>query len=135
MIPPSPNSPDDHSIDAVLQQQAHRLYKVILKLRWITVGLLWLLIAPFSLWGLRYEIALWLDYFTWTALRYSLIYNPLPAIGLLVCISLTISTAIWQSYNAIFGLSPRYLHRLRRQVLKIQQQGKKNWLWKKICQN
>lgn len=130
-LPPSDQL--DDTANAVLQQQAQRLYKVILQLRWLSVGVLWISIAPLSLWGLRHEFALWLDYFTWTALRYSLIYNPLCAVGLIFCISLTISTAIWQSYNTLFGLSPRYLHRLKRQVLKIRQRGKKHWLWKRIC--
>ncbi len=131
---PPPSDQLDDTADAVLQQQAQRLYKVILQLRWLSVGVLWISIAPLSLWGLRHEFALWLDYFTWTALRYSLIYNPLCAVGLIFCVSLTISTAIWQSYNTLFGLSPRHLHRLKRQVLKIRQRGKKHWLWKRICQ-
>lgn len=130
---PSANLPDDSFTDYVLQQQALRLYRVTLHLRWMTVGLLCLLVAPLSLWGLRHEFHLWFDYFTWTAIRYSLIYNPLSAIGLITCVCLTISTAIWQLRNALFGISPQYLNRLQRRVMRIRQ-GNRGWLWKRVCQ-
>lgn len=127
------NSPDNAAIDRNMQQQIQRLYKFVVYLRWIKVALLWLLIAPLSLWGLRHEFPLWFDYFTWTAVRYSLAYNPLPAIGLSICVGLTVSTTLWQSYNALFGLSPQYLYQLEQQVLEIRQRGKRNWLRRKIC--
>lgn len=132
-LPPShpPNAPaTDHN----LQLQTQRLYRLILQMRWMKVGLLWLTIAPLSLWGLRHEFPLWFDYFTWTALRYSLIYNPLSALGLGLCVGLAASTLIWQISNAVFGISPEYLRQLENRVLKIRQRKQNDWLRKKVCQ-
>ncbi len=112
------------------QRQVNHLYQLTLYGRWIVVISLWLLVAPLSFWGLRQEIALWLDYFTWTSLRYSLIYNPLSAIGLALCIGLTIATLIQQINHAVFGLSRSDQHRFEKKVLKITQQGRTHPLWK-----
>jgi hypothetical protein len=116
-------------LDPSLQRQIQRLYQYTLYSRWIVVAGLWAVIAPLSIWSLRHEIPLWFDYFTWTAVRYSLIYNPLAAIGLILCVASTLATLLWQSHNILFGMSPRYLHRLEKQVLKIRQQGKTHPLW------
>lgn len=133
-FPPTSNSPNALATDHNLQQQTQRLYKFILYMRWIRVGLLWLTVAPLSLWGLRHEFPLWFDYFTWTALRYSLIYNPLSALGLGLCVGLTVSTLIWQISNTVFGISPHYLRQLEKRVFKIRQRRQNDWLRKKICQ-
>lgn len=119
--------------DPIFQAQVKRLYLLTLYGRWVIVGLLWLCVAPISLWGLRHEISLWLDYFTWTAVRYSLIYNLLPAFGLASCIGMTIAVLFWQSCNLLFGISPRYMCRLEKQVLLIRQQGQNHPLWKLVC--
>ncbi|QYO64759.1 hypothetical protein [Leptolyngbya sp. 7M] len=129
------SSTTDNSFDPILQQQIWQLYRHILHSRWVFIACLWLIIAPLSLWSLRHEVSLWLDYFTWTAVRYSLIYNPLATIGLTLCVALTLTTLPWQSHNILFGISPHYLRRLERQVLKIRQQGKSHPLWKRVCGN
>jgi hypothetical protein len=133
-LPPTSNSLDTEAIDSTLQQQIQRLYQFILYMRWLKVGFLWLTVAPLSLWGMRHEFPLWFDYFTWTAVRYSLIYNPLSALGLGFCVGLTLSTLIWQSSNALFGISPSYLRYLEKRVLKIRQRRPGDWLRKQICQ-
>lgn len=125
-----PGPSENDQIDLPLQQQVQRLYQHILHRRWLAVIFLWLTLAPLSLWSLRYEISLWLDYFTWTAVRYSLIYNPFATVGLTLCIVSTLTTLLWQSHNLLFGISPQYLHRLEKRVLKIQQQGRTHPLWR-----
>ena len=115
--------------DPVFQQQVYRLHRLTVYGRWLAVALLWLCLAPICLWLLRSEIALWLDYFTWTAVRYTIIYNRLAAIGLILCIASTIAVLIWQSRNILWGLPEDHRKYLENQVLRIRQQGKSHPLW------
>ena len=121
-------------LDPIFKQQVQKLYNLILYGRWLVVAFLWLSVGSLSLWGLRSEIALWLQYFTWVAVRFALYYNPLPTIGLTVCVVMTISVIIWQSRNILLGLPPEEQRRLEQQVQKIRQQGATHPLWKWICQ-
>nr|WP_199329561.1 hypothetical protein [Coleofasciculus sp. FACHB-1120] len=102
--------------------------------RWLVAGLLWITIGPLSLWGLRYPISLLKEYFTWAAVRYGLYYNPLPALGLALCIGMTASVLVWQSRNILLGIPSRERHRLEQQVYRIRQQGQSHPLWKWVCQ-
>ena len=119
--------------DVTFQQQLQRLHTLTVTARWVVIGVLWVSLAPISLWGLRSEIDLWRDYFTWTAVRYGLAYNPLPTFGLALCIGMTVTVLIWQSRNIAFGISQRQTKRLEHQLLSIRQQGKSHPLWKWVC--
>jgi hypothetical protein len=119
--------------DPVFRRQLLRLHYLTMLARWVIVCLLWILIAPISLWSLRSEIALWLDYFTWTAVRYGLAYNPLPTIGLTLCIATTVSLLIRQSRNILLGIPKHHIHQLEKQLLRIRQQGPSHPLWKWVC--
>ncbi len=121
-------------LDPTFKQQVQKLHQLIIYGRWLVVGCLWLSIGFLSLWGLRSEIALWQQYFTWVALQYGLYYNPLPTFGLAVCIGMTISVIVWQSRNMLLGLPPKQQKRLEQQVQQIRQQGTSHPLWKWICQ-
>lgn len=121
-------------LDPTFERQVQKLYRLIAYSRWLVVGCLWLSIGVLSLWGLRAEIALLLQYFTWVAVRYGLYYNPLPTFGLAFCSVMTISTIFWQSRILLFGLPPKELRRLVKQVQQIRQQGTSHPLWKWICQ-
>jgi hypothetical protein len=121
-------------LDPIFKQQVQKLYNLILYGRWLVVAFLWLSVGSLSLWGLRYEIALWLQYFTWVAVRFALYYNPLSTIGLTVCLVMTISVIVWQSRNILLGLPPEEQRRLEQQVQQIRQQGATHPLWKWICQ-
>jgi hypothetical protein len=121
-------------LDPIFKQQVQKLYNLILYGRWLVVAFLWLSVGALSLWGLRSEIALWLQYFTWVAVRFALYYNPLSTIGLTVCLVMTISVIVWQSRNIVLGLPPEEQRRLEQQVQKIRQQGATHPLWKWICQ-
>ncbi len=121
-------------LDPIFKQQVQKLYNLILYGRWLVVAFLWLSVGSLSLWGLRSEIALWLQYFTWVAVRFALYYNPLSTIGLTVCLVMTISVIVWQSRNILLGLPPEEQRRLEQQVQKIRQQGATHPLWKWICQ-
>jgi hypothetical protein len=140
--PSEPPKPDEQSDlltaegtykDPIFQQQVHRLHQLTVWGRWLTVGLLWLILGPISAWSLRSDIALWLDYFTWTAVRYSLAYNHLAAICLALCIGSTVAVLFWQSRNILTGLPQREVNRLEKQVLQIRKQGRSHPLWKWVC--
>lgn len=125
------NRPDPH--DPQFEQQVQRLYQLMVYARWLVVGLLWLTIAPICLWTLRSEFALWLDYFTWTALRYGLAYHRLATFGLVICIGMTVSTLVWQSRNLLWQIPPAERQRLEKQVMRIRSKGNSHWLWKWVC--
>jgi len=84
--------PDSFPGDPNFQTEVARLHQYLMTMCWRWLRLLWLIVLPLSLWQLRDEIALWRQYFTWTAVRYGLIYHPLAAAGLIFCASLTVST-------------------------------------------
>ena len=120
--------------DPIFKQQVQKLYQLIVYGRWLVVGLLWLSVGSLSLWDLRSEIALLLQYFTWVAVRFGLYYHPLPTLGLTFCVVMTISVIYWQSRNMLLGLPPEEQRRLEVQVYKIRQQGTSHPLWKWVCQ-
>jgi hypothetical protein len=129
---PFPQDPQI-STDQVLARQVMRLHQVIVYSRWLLIGFLWVAIAPLCIWHLRHEFALWLDYFTWTAVRYTIIFNRLWSIGLILCIAWTSSTLIWLIRHRFWGMSAEERRSLERQVLRIQRKGKDHWLWRWVC--
>ncbi|GAB4464261.1 MAG: hypothetical protein OHK0037_18060 [Elainellaceae cyanobacterium] len=122
------------SQDPSLEAEVERLHRLWIHTRWRGLGLLWLLVMPLAAWHLRDEIALWKQYFTWTAVRFGLIYHPLAAAGLIFCLSLTVSTLIWQSYTLLFGIPKSHRQRLSQQVSKIRQRGPSHPLWDWVCE-
>ncbi len=109
-----------------------RLYRVMLYGRWLFVSGLWLTVGLLSLWHLRGMLALMQEYFTWAALRYGLLFHPWAALGLGLCIGMTLSVLIWQSRNILWGVPSAEQRRLKASVLKLRQQGKSHPLWKWI---
>ncbi|MDX2097163.1 MAG: hypothetical protein SFW36_05250 [Leptolyngbyaceae cyanobacterium bins.59] len=129
---PSLSSNIDLSSDSTFQAQVQRMQEVLVYFRWLTVLGLWLTIGTVSLWGLRSEIALWVDYFTWVAVRYALAYNPWQTLGLSLCIGMTAAVLVWQSRNILFGLPQEERKRLEQQVYQIRKQGPSHPLWKRV---
>jgi hypothetical protein len=134
------DQPDDNrpqtaqsDFDPTFKMQVKRLHKLTVYGRWLLVMILWITLAPLSLWSWRYEISLLRSFFTWTALRYCIIYNPLPAMGLALCIGMTLSVLVWQSRNIILGIPGQEQKRLEQQVRRICQQGASHPLWKWVC--
>lgn len=118
--------------DAAFRQDVERLHRLTVMARWLVVAGLWITIGAFSLWSLRYPISLMHEYFTWASLRYGLAFNPVPAVGLALCIGMTVATLLWQSRNILLGLPERERKRLEQQVHKIYQQGASHPLWKLV---
>lgn len=121
------------SSDSSFIQQVEKLHRLTVYVRWLLVIFLWLTLAPLCLWDLRTEIELWQDYFTWSAVRYGLVFHPFAALGLSLCIGMTLSVLIWQSRNILFGMPASEKQRLEKQVYRIRQQGSSHPLWKWIC--
>jgi hypothetical protein len=116
-------------LDPAFQAALQRLHQLTVLGRWAVVLGLWLTIGVASLWGLRNNLALWQDYFTWAAVRSALLYRRWSAMGLIVCISMTLSVLLWQSRNILWGLPQIEQQRLRESLLKIHQQGASHPLW------
>lgn len=116
-------------VDSHLKNKVRRLHQLRVCLRWLLVLLCWCILAPIALWSLREEISLIADYFTWSALRYTLIFNPVETLFLATCVAMTASVLVWQSRNILWGMPPRYQHRLQQQVRKIEARGKTHPLW------
>ena len=95
----------DLELDPVFKNQIDRLYRLHLYSRWVTIVLLWATVGAYSLWELRYPIELIRDDFTWAAVKYGLIFQPIAAIGLAVCVGMMTGTLLWQSRNSIWGHS------------------------------
>lgn len=131
--PPINDSIIDNS-DASFLEQVQRLHQLTVYGRWLFVSCLWLIISPACLWDLRSEIALWQQYFTWSAVRYGLFFHPLSTVGLAFCIGMTVSVLVWQSRNILIGLPQPEKQRLEKQVCRIRQQGPTHPLWKWVCQ-
>jgi hypothetical protein len=120
------------TLDPQLVNQMQKLHQLTVYGRWFFVLLLWLSIAPWSLWSLRSEIFLGRDYFTWVLVRYAIVYNRLPIFALGFCVAMTTAVLVWQSRNILFGLPKAEKQRLQQQVIRISQQGQSHPLWKFI---
>ena len=117
--------------DPNLQIEVQRLHKLTVYGRWLTVILLWISVGSLSIWGLRREIALWLEHFTWAAVRYGLYFHRWSALGLVLCLGMTL-VVLRQSRN-VRGLQEREKLGLEQQVRHIRQQGPSHPLWKWVC--
>ena len=120
-------------LDPQFEEQVQKLHRLTVYGRWALVILSWMSLGSWGIWGLRREISLWLDHFTWSAIRYGLIYTPIPASCLLFCLAITTSVLVWQSRNILFGVSIQERKSLERQVRKIRAQGSRNPLWHWVC--
>jgi len=122
-----------HRMESDFCEQVERLHQFTVYMRWSVVLLLWLTVGLVSLWGFRYEVELLKEHFTWAALRYGIIFNRLPSLGLALCIGATLSVLYWQTGNIVWGRSPKWQKRLEKQVLRIRQQGQAHPLWHWVC--
>ncbi|MBW4419706.1 MAG: hypothetical protein KME13_10810 [Myxacorys californica WJT36-NPBG1] len=127
-----PRSSDSSPSDPTFQTSVRKLHRLTVLGRWIVVIGLWLTVGLLSLWSLRESISLLQQYFTWAAVRHGLARHPIAAIGLGLCVGMTVSTLVWQSRNILFGLSKVEQKRLEARVLKIRYQGANHPLWKWI---
>jgi hypothetical protein len=126
---------DSRFDDPEFPKQVQRLHRLMVYSRWLLVIVSWLVITPIVFWQLQEEIALMRDYFTISALRYTLLFNPGCAIALAWCLGMTTAVLLWQSSNILFGFSPSYRRHLERQVRRIRKRGKSHLLWRWIIRD
>ncbi len=115
--------------DSKLNKAVKRLYQFQIYCKWLLVIICWLSLGAFAIWELREDISLWLDYFTWAAVRYGLAYNLKATICLSISIGMTISVLIRQIENLFLGIPNKERYRLEKQVKEIQQKGPKHILY------
>jgi hypothetical protein len=114
-----------------LDQQVAKLRRIDMFLRWLLILLLWLTIGAWSCWQMRASIQQLSEYFSMTGLRYSLFFNLWGGgAGLIFCISLTLSSVLWQIGHSLWKVSPRERHQLEVRVQQIQNQGSKHPYWR-----
>lgn len=124
---------DPAGADPIYEKQLMRLRDRILRRWWLINGILWLTVAPLSLWPLRHDFKLLQEHFTWAAVRYALAYNRLSAIGIALCIGLTVALLIAESRHILFGMTSGERQRLGKMLNRIRQQGESHPLWQQIC--
>ncbi|PZV08460.1 MAG: hypothetical protein DCF32_04740 [Leptolyngbya sp.] len=109
-----------------------RLRVIMLRRWWAISGLLWLTVAPLSLWSLRLEIAQLRQYFTWSAVRLGLAYNRPAAIGLGLCVGLTVALLVAESRYILWGMTKDEQQRLEKLCDRITAQGPSHHLWRQL---
>lgn len=119
--------------DPGLIAEMKRLHHMTVWSRWLVVIFLWFTIGVWSLWGLRSALSLWLEYFTWAAVKYGLAYHRWSTLGLGICVGATLAVLMWQSRNILLGLPAREQDRLAQRVLWIRSQGRTHPLWHWVC--
>ena len=122
----------DPELDPVFKSQIDRLYRLNIYGRWAVILLLWATIGAYSLWELRYPISLIQEDFTWAAVKYGLIFQPIAAIGITICVGMMAGTLVWQSRNLLWGIPKQERARLASQVCQIRKQGSSHPLWKLV---
>jgi hypothetical protein len=116
-----------------LKYQIEKLHKLTVYGRWLFVFFCWLTLGSLGFWGLREQFSLWREYFTWSAVRITIEFSPLPSFAIIFCLAITISLLVWQGKNILQGgLSPRQRYYLEQQTKKILTQGPTHPLWKWI---
>lgn len=109
-----------------------RLRAILLRRWWAISGLLWLTVAPLSLWSLRPELVQLRQYFTWSTVRLGLAYNRPAAVGLGLCVGLTVALLVAESRYLLWGMTQAERQRLERLVNRIAAQGPSHPLWRRL---
>lgn len=98
----------------------HKLLRLNAVCRWLVVLCLWLSVGTWSIWKLWADIELWFAYFTWAAVRSALRYEPIPFMGLGLCVAATLAVLVWHSGHILFGVSRGERRLLLRQLAVIK---------------
>lgn len=113
-----------YEIEALRQAMMRTWWWVCLAM-WLTIGLL-------SLWWIRAEIQTLRQHFTWTAVRFIVIYHRPAAMGLGLCCGLTLALLLSESRQILWGISQGERARLLSSLEKIHAQGPSHPQWKVI---
>jgi hypothetical protein len=72
---------------------------------WWTTLALWSTVGMISIWGLRRTWQQIAEVFTWAAIKYGLAFNQLAAMGLGLCLGLTVALLVKETRFLLFGLT------------------------------
>lgn len=114
----------EQEIEALRQSMMRTWWRVCLGL-WLTVGLL-------SLWWVRADLQELQQYFTWTAVRFMLVYHRIAAMGLGLCFGLTLALLFSESRQILWGISETERSRLLNDLSRIHAQGPSHPKWRII---
>ena len=114
----------EQAIEALRQAMMRTWWQVCLAL-WLTVGLA-------SLWWVRSDLQELQQYFTWTAVRFMLVYHRIAAMGLGLCSGLTLALLFSESRQILWGISQTERSRLLSDLNKIRTQGPSHPQWKVV---
>ncbi|TVQ05826.1 MAG: hypothetical protein EA368_18455 [Leptolyngbya sp. DLM2.Bin27] len=109
-----------------------KLRAIIMRRWWVVSGLLWLIVGSLSLWSLRPEIALLRQFFTWSAVRISLAYNRPAALGLGLCVGLSVALLVAESRYLLWGMTNDEQRRLELLLHRIEARGAAHPLWRQL---
>ncbi len=115
-----------------MNKQIEKLHRLQMQGRWLFVLFCWLTFAPLGLWGLRTEISLILDHFTWIAVIYSISYNFLASLSFTFPLAITAAVLVRFIKYKLNGISARERLQLEKRVEKIKNYGPTHPLWKLI---
>lgn len=124
----------DFEYDPQTEAQIQRLCQLNLYGRWGMVVFCWLTLGAIALWALQRDLQLMWEHFTWAAVRYTLVFKPVPSMMVIFCVAITTSTLVWQSRNILWGLPAREKYKLFREVETIRSRSPDHWLWKWVIQ-
>lgn len=96
------------------------LWRRWMRRSWIVVFALWMTVGAASLWSLRRTWHQLAEYFTWAAIRYGLAFNRLAAMGLGICLGLTVVLLIKETRFLFFGLTQKEQQQLLKELRKGQ---------------
>jgi hypothetical protein len=116
-----------------LDRQVAKLRRVDMCLRWLLVLFLWMTLGAWSCWDMRESLSQLSEYISMTGLRYSLFFHLWGGgAGLIICVSLTLSSLFWQIGQSLWKISDRERQHLETRVQKIQNIGTKHLFWRWI---
>ncbi|MEM9155821.1 MAG: hypothetical protein AAGB13_12445 [Cyanobacteria bacterium P01_F01_bin.33] len=111
-----------------LSPEGQKLALIYMRLRWVVVMLIWVGVGIPSLLILRAEISRLLEFFTWSGLKYSLLYSPIAGIGVCISLAFTLAALLWQSHYELFGLSKQTRQSIEQQAEFVRQLEPNHWI-------
>ncbi|MGD1898674.1 MAG: hypothetical protein ACFB16_17175 [Phormidesmis sp.] len=113
-------------------REIEALRQAMMRTWWWVCLALWLTVGALSLWWVRSDLQELQQYFTWTAVRYMLVYNRVAGMGIGLCIGLTLALLYSESRQILWGISAGERSRLLSDLEKIHAQGPSHPQWKVI---
>ncbi|MEL6551981.1 MAG: hypothetical protein AAFQ63_00770 [Cyanobacteria bacterium J06621_11] len=127
-----PNETPNDSPDEQQAQEIEALRQSMMRTWWRVCLLLWLTVGLLSLWWVRSDLQELQQYFTWTAVRFMLVYHRIAAMGLGLCFGLTLALLFSESRQILWGISETERSRLLNDLSRIHAQGPSHPQWKLI---